>query len=378
MIDGNLLRVAVNSLTVQYGNDKVRFSTPAPEVPNHYLEQTMLSQRSEDILKIIVSEYISSAAPVPSETIARLYPSKVSPATIRSEMVRLESDGYITRPHISAGGVPSDKAYRCYVESLIDEGWLPESEQEAIKHVFREVTQGLEEWARLATALLSQRLRGVGLASTPQARECHFKRMELVLIQEFLVLLVVVLRDANLVKELLTTDDPVSQEDLTVIANRANEAYRGLTRSQISDRPAASSLIERLVKSKLEQLMKAEDDREYGELYLDGLRHLLAEPEFTGTATAGDIVEMFEDKTMLRDLVAALSDEPGVRVTIGSENKESVLKGCTIVLRSYGVPGKVRGTIGIIGPTRMQYKQVFPTVKYLSSIMSELTEKLSV
>lgn len=339
----------------------------------------MLSQRSEAILKIIVSEYISSAAPVPSETIAHLYTSKVSPATIRSEMARLESDGYITRPHISAGGVPSDKAYRCYVESLIEEGWLPEGEQESIKQVFREVTQGLEEWARLATALLSQRLRGVGLASTPQARECHFKRMELVLIQEFLVLLVVVLRDANLVKELLTTDEPVSQEELTVIANRANEAYRGLTRSQISTRPAGSSLTERLVKSKLEQLMKAEDDRESGDLYMDGLRHLLAQPEFsTIPGVASDLVEMLEDKTMLRDLIAALSDEPGVRVTIGSENKESALKGCTIVLRSYGVPGKMRGTIGIIGPTRMQYRQVFPTVKYLSSIMSELTEKLSV
>jgi heat-inducible transcriptional repressor len=337
----------------------------------------MLSQRAQTILKIIVSEYINTASPVPSERIVRSYSLGVSPATIRSEMARLEEEGFITRPHISAGGIPSDKAYRHYVESLIDEGWLPPKEQAAIKQVFRQVTRGAEEWARLATALLSQRLSGVGLASAPQARECRFKRMELVLIQEFLVLLVVVLGDAKLVKELLTIDSPLSQDELTVIANRANDHYSGLTRSQVSAMPARASAIEQQVKSAMEDLMQSEDEHECGELYLDGMRHLLAQPEFTEPGTASNIVEMLEDRRMLRELINALSDEPGLRVTIGSENKDSLLKGCTIILRSYGVPGQTRGAIGIIGPTRMQYHQALPTVEYLSSLMTQLTEKVS-
>ena len=369
--------VAARTLTVKYVDDKVRFGTSDPGVPKFCWEGIMLSERAATVLRIIVSEYIASANPVPSESIARRYPLGVSPATIRAEMARLEEEGYITRPHISAGGVPSDKGYRHYVESLVDEGWLPAEEQEAIRRLFHEVKQDVEDWVHLTTELLSQRLKGIGLASVPQAKECHLKHLELVAIQELLVLLVVVLREAKLIEELLTVESAVTQGELTMIASKANEAYRGLTCSQISAKPASSSSLEQHVKAKLEKMMGVEDEHECGELYFDGLRHLLSQPEFTSPGKASDIVELLENRTMLRNLVTALSDEPRVEVTIGSENREKSLQGCTIILRSYGVPGKMKGAVGVIGPTRMRYTQVIPTVKYLSSLMSELTGKLS-
>src|SRR4030042_421110 len=119
----------------------------------------MLTKRAETILKIVVAEYITTAVPVPSEHIARGYGLGVSPATIRNEMARLEDGGYIVRPHISAGAVPTDRAYRYYVESVIADESLPESDRESIREMFEEVRQELNEWLRVTTGVLAKRLK---------------------------------------------------------------------------------------------------------------------------------------------------------------------------------------------------------------------------
>jgi len=240
----------------------------------------MPSKRGEAILKIIVGEYISTATPVASEAIARRYKLKVSPATIRNEMARLEEEGYILRPHISAGGIPSDRGYRYYVERLVEEGKLPHEEYEAIRRRFRQVEQRIEEWMRLATTVLAQRLRNLALAVLPQLEECHVRHLELVVLQEFLVMLVLVLEEMTIRQHLLTLEKAVSQDELTAIANKLNESYRGLTGSQIGARTLQLSPVEEQVSAKVTQLMQVEDESQYDEFYVDGLRHLLAQPEF--------------------------------------------------------------------------------------------------
>lgn len=338
----------------------------------------MLSQRSEAVLRIIISEYIATAVPVSSEVIAYRYSLNVSPATVRNEMAHLEEEGYIVRPHVSAGGVPSDKGYRHYMESVIIDGEsLSEDDQRSIRELFDQVRQEFNEWLRVVTAVMSHRLRGIALATVPQANECHFRRIELVALEKYLVLLVLILRGSRFRQHLLTFEHVVSQEDLAVIAQRFNVAYEGLTFPEIVDHRATLSEAEGQIRDGITELMRAEDQEWSGELYLDGLRHLLAQPEFNDVNKMAALVGAMEEKRLLRNLVGKLSDDPEVevKVTIGRENVDEVLKDCTVIIRSYGVPGKMIGAVGLIGPTRMPYNRVIPTVRYLSSVMSELTQK---
>jgi heat-inducible transcriptional repressor len=197
-----------------------------------------------------------------------------------------------------------------------------------------------------------------------------------VAVQDFLALLIIVLQEARLKQHLLTLDQVISQDELTTISNKLNAAYKGLTQSQISAKELELSPIEKHVREALLQIMRAEDERQNEELYLYGLRHLLSQPEFIkGEKTIG-LVEVLEERVMFNSLLSSVSSKMGTKVIIGNENKEQALRRCSVILNSYGIPGIAEGAIGIIGPTRMPYNQVIPTVNYLSSLMSELVSEL--
>ncbi len=334
----------------------------------------MLSKRSETILKIIVGEYIVTASAVPSETIASRYSLRVSSATVRNEMARLEEEGYITRPHISAGGIPSDKAYRYYVESLIEEGKLAPEEYQAIRQRFQQSEQRLEEWMRLATTLLAQKMGSLALGVPPPLKECHIRHLELVTLQEFLVLLVLVLEGMRVRQHLFTVEQAVTQDELNAISNKLNASYRGLTCSQIGAYQLQLSPLEEQVSARVTRAMQDEDESQHNELYTDGLRHLLAQPEFSTTTKMLNLMEMLEEKSVLRNLLVSLGSEPGMRVAIGRENEDKLLQDCSVLLHSYGTSSRRQGTLGIIGPTRMPYAQAIATLTCLSSIISELME----
>lgn len=336
----------------------------------------MLSARRGLILKIIVEEYVATTVPVASEVIARNYTLKVSPATIRNDMARLEEEGYLLRPHTSAGGMPTDKAYRYYVESLLQEVDLPEEERLTIRHLFHQVERELEEWVRLASVILSRRVHNVAVVTLPQAKECRLKHLELVALQEFIVLLILVLREARIRKQLLTFEQVVSQDELTVVANKLNFRYAGLTSSQIRSREFRVSPAEKEITEIIVRAMEGEDERQHAELYLNGLRHLLRQPEFAKSSQALEILELLEEKSSLAATLSSLRGGEGVQVTIGGENKEQALQTCSLILSSYGIPQEARGIIGVIGPTRMHYEQAIPTVRYLSTLMSEMVSEL--
>ena len=331
-----------------------------------------LSRRRENILRIIVGEYIATATPVASESIARNYRLGVSPATIRHEVARLEEEGYITRPHPSAGSTPSDKGYRYYIECLIEEEELSEEEQRFVRQAFHRAEQELEEWVHLATILLAQMLKSMALATMPRTIECHFRHLDLVAVQEFLTLIILLIQEAKLKRQLLPLDQALSQDELNAMANKLNRAYKGLTRSQIEGKELPLSPREEQVKEVVVQMMHSEDKRQDEEIYLDGMRHLLSQPEFAKGRKMLDMVEVVEGKSVFHNLFSSLKGETGVKVIIGRENKEEALHRCSVVLNSYEIPGGAKGTVGVIGPTRMPYSRVIPTINYLSSLMSEL------
>ena len=335
-----------------------------------------LPQRRETILRIVIGEYTASGFPIASESIARNYALGVSSATIRNEIARLEEEGYITHPHTSAGSTPSDKGYRYYVESLLEGPKLPEEEQYSIQLLFQQVKQELEEWARLTVEVLAERLRNIALVTLPWATEYHFKHLDLVEMQDFLALLVLVLQEAKIKQQVFPLEQAMSQDELTALANRLNVAYKGLTCSQIGSQKLAPSPIEQQISDSIMQLMEAEGQQEYEELYFYGLRHLLSQPEFSRSERMLKLLELLEKKSIPKSVLSPLRSDKGIQVTIGKENKEETLQECSVVLGNYGIPGETMGSIGVIGPTRMSYNRAISTVRYLSSVMTELMTEL--
>jgi heat-inducible transcriptional repressor len=330
-----------------------------------------LPERRGTILKIIVGQYVASATPVASESIARGYSLGISPATTRHEMAHLEEEGYIARPHTSAGAVPSDKGYRYYVEWLLKEAKLSQEEQLAIQLFFYQAEQEPQNWARVAVTVLTQRLKNIALATPPHTPVCHFRHLELIALQELLILLVLVLQEGKIKQQLLALEQAVSQDELTALANKLNAAYQGLTYSQIGAQELDLSPIEERIIGTIVQVMEAEEKQQYEQFYLDGWRHLVSQAEFIKSKKMLHLIEALEERSILNNLLGSLGSESGVKVTIGSENEEEVLQECSVILSNYGAQGK-RGAIGVIAPTRMPYNQAIPTIDYVSTIMSEL------
>jgi len=335
----------------------------------------MLTKRRSDILKIIVGEYISTGLPVSSHTVARRGVG-VSPATIRNEMVELEEEGYLCQPHTSAGRIPSDEGYRHYIESIMGEVQLSLAEQRLIRHQFHQVESEVEEWIRLAAAILSRTVRNVAIVTLPKPCKSRLKHLDLVSLQEFLVLLVLVLREAKLKQQVLALEEAVSQEELSVSARRLSSACAGLTCSEISNKDLGLSPLEGQVVGAVVQMMQAEEGEAYEEPCVDGLHHMLSHPEFASKSTLAAIVELLEQKSLLKSLLPQVLTGEGVRVVIGRENKQDVMRDCSMVITRYGIPGEIGGAVGVMGPTRMPYNRAIPTVCFLSSVMSEMVGEL--
>jgi len=331
-----------------------------------------LTPRREAVLRIIIGEYIATAVPVASETISRNYNLGVSPATIRNDMAYLGEEGYIVRPHTSAGTVPLDKGYRYYVESLAAEVELPLEEQYRIRNLFREAEEEFERWLRLAVSIMARLVRNAALVTLPKPGQCRFRHLELVALHEFVSLMVLVLSEAILKRQLLSFDEPMTQERLTILANKLNAVYSGLTSSEILAKEVELPLGEKQITEAVVDIMVAEDALEYEEPYLEGLRLMLGQPEFAQKDRMLGIMEMMETKAWLSSAFSRRSSDAGVQVVIGEEHQDVTLRDLSLVFSRYGVPGRVGGTIGVIGPTRMDYRRAISTVSYMSAVLSDL------
>src|SRR4030042_1494117 len=331
-----------------------------------------LTQRREAVLKIIVSEYITTAVPVASDAIFRNYPLGVSPATIRNDMAYLEEEGYIARPHTSSGSVPLDKGYRHYVESLTKEPELPLEEQYRIQKLFQEVEEEFERWLKLAATVAARLVRNAALVTFPKSTQCRFRHLELVASQEFAALMVLVLSEAIIKRQLLSFEEPATQERLTTMADKLNAAYLGLTSPEILAKKGRLTPEEKQVAKAVIDIMAAEEALEYEEPYLDGLRLMLGQPEFAHKDRMLSIMELMERNEWISSALAHQSSDVGVQVVIGEENRNETLRDLSLVFSRYGIPGRVGGTIGVIGPTRMDYRRAISTVDYMSGVLSDL------
>ena len=334
----------------------------------------MLTDRQKQILNIIVDRYIRSSAPVPSDVVAGKMDRPVSSATIRNEMAELDKAGYITRPHTSAGGVPSDKAYRAYVESLYIPD-LPRQVQEEIQGRFSQTTMEIEAWGRMAVRMLAGLVHTLAMISFPAAAPPRWRRLELVYLEEFLALLIMVLDESRLRQRLLPLKEAMTQDQLTRVANKLNALYSGNTQKEVAVRDREFAPFESEVVEAAGGLLKQEYDSEPAH-FIDGLRHMFAYPELAAGPTARNVLELVEDGELVPVVLSQAPGTDDVNVTIGTEHRMNQLHPFSVVYARYGEPSETGGVVAILGPTRMRYPDAISNVRYFSHLMTEMVGSL--
>ena len=336
----------------------------------------MLTTRQESILKLIVEGHVRTAAPIGSATIAKAHDLGVSPATIRKDVAALEVAGYIKRPHASSGSLPLDKAYRHYVESVVSAqvDQVPKGFGSAMRRELSGVERDVEEWASAAAGILARRVGNMAIATFPKAKESRVKHLEIVYLQDFLALLIVVLEQARLRRQLIRLDQPIEQEELNAPSNRVRSELTGLTRREIESKAMMLTPLEADVVEATVLILREEDEAAYRDHYVDGMRNLLNQPEFAENDKVRAMVQSVEDGSLVRAVLDETPGEGAVRVIIGEENKGNLLWPLSVVICRYGIPGEAIGAVGAVGPTRMEYSKTIASVRLLSSVMSDLVE----
>ena len=329
-----------------------------------------LEGRRETVLKIIIKDYITGAVPVASKIIVDKYGLKLSSATIRNDIACLEEEGYVTHPHRSAGSVPTDKAYRYYVESIGEDIELPPLEQYLLYQLFQETKEEIEQWLKLIAAFLARFVHNMAVITSPRVIHSRLKYFDLVALQDFVALLILVLYGAKVKQQVLSFNRKFTQDELTKLANKLNSIYVGMTSGEILTNEAELSPEEKQVSQCLVKMVDTEDKLEYGKPYLKGLRLMLSQPEFANNPKTLNILEMLEGENWLRNISCQEFSERGIKVIIGEENLEPSLQDLSLIISPYGIPNKVGGIVGVLGPKRMDYARAISSLNCLSTLLS--------
>ena len=334
----------------------------------------MLNDRRSSLLNLIVEEYVDTALPVGSQYIVRKHGMPVSSATVRLEMARLEEDGYISQPHTSAGRVPSDKGYRYYVETLMSEDVIPLVERETIRHQFHQAEHAMEQWFQLAAAVLAHSVSNFAVVTSPRSKETRLRHVQMVPMQDTSALCVVVLNEARIRQQVMSFSAFMEQA-LTVAAGRLSERLAGMSLTEIRAQPEPASEIETLIMRSVIELMDQEDVA-LGEVFRDGVREVLSQPEFARSERILDLIDVLEQRTLSSAIPIRQVTEDGISVVIGSENSHEAMRECSVVVARYGIEGGPSGVVAVLGPTRMRYARTIPTVRYLAQLLGDLIAQI--
>ena len=332
-----------------------------------------LSDRQLKILQAIISDYVENAEPVGSRSIAKKYDLGVSPATIRNEMSDLEEMGYLTHPHTSAGRVPSDKAYRLYVNELMKKKNLSMQEKQAITDRLSASRDEFDATLRHAAELLSEITHLASFAMSPATNQETISFIRLMPVDDRTIILMIVAESGSVTNTTLRLGVPYSLDALEVLSKNMTVNYKGRTLDDvlkseiIEDVGSDIEALSQLRGSVMPSFMRTLEDMLNVHLYMDGMMNIFNLPEYSSIDRARDFMELFSKKDEFTRMM--LDRDDGVVVTIGEENDS--MKDCTLITASYHVDGKLVGKIGVIGPTRMKYDEVTSIMEYLTNNLSE-------
>lgn len=338
-----------------------------------------LSERQKIILALVIRDYIEVAQAVSSNRIVESYGLKMSSATVRNEMVALTEMGFLRQPHTSAGRVPTEEGYRYFVRQLMGHTELPDHTKAMISHQFYQAGLDVDRWLRLAASVLAQQSQGASLVTAPHPEQPIFKHIELISTHGRQVLMVLVLAGGEVSQQMLALAEPVTQEQLSQTAQRLNSLFAGLRTDDVEALSSQLDILDREVARLVVEDMRRTGDVISGEVYRDGITSVLSEPEFGEMEMARKALRVLEERTLLEDLLTRTmlnSELGGVQVLIGGEGTWEELRGCSMVLARYGVPGLSSGMVGVLGPIRMPYGRTISTVRFVTGLLSDLITDL--
>ena len=338
-----------------------------------------LDERKTKILHAIIQTYLETGEPVGSRTIAKASDLNLSSATIRNEMSDLEELGYIVQPHTSAGRIPSDKGYRFYVDHLMEE---KDHEISDMKELVIEKTERMEFVLKQIAKILATNTNYATVVSAPQTHHGKVKFIQLSAVDDSQVLATIML-DGNIVKnKIIPVEEPLSNETMLKLNMLLNTNLNGLTVDEINlglitKMKEQAGIHEEIIAQVLNTVAETIHEDDDLEIYTSGATNIFKYPELSDSQRASELISAFEEKQALADLISETQgdEETGIQVYIGNESPIQTMKDCSVVTATYELGEGVKGTIGIIGPKRMDYENVMDNLKNLKSQLDKILKR---
>lgn len=339
----------------------------------------MLNERKKKILQIIIEDYISSAEPVGSRTIARKYDLGLSPATIRNEMSDLELLGYLEQPHTSAGRIPSAQAYRFYVDALIEPGTLTDNDMALIDGWYNERRRNIDDIFQSTAKILSRMTQNVSMVLTNQQTIANFCYLKFLPLDSQHAILCIVADDGSIDTNVVDIPLGMSSEEMDYLAGKMSKLLEDRNLSDISveilQNVHTDVVEDKLIFSSLLQAVrKMTGRRQEQKVFLGGTKQLLNQPEFRDVERVRNLLGILEEEKVLKDLLQG-GEDSGLKVTIGSENNFTGIQDCSMVQATYRLNGQIVGTMAVLGPTRMEYGKVISVMDYLHKYLKTILDK---
>ena len=343
----------------------------------------LFNERIREILHWVIATFIITGKPVGSRSIARHSREQLSPATVRSIMADLEEMGYLHQPHASAGRVPTDKAYRFYVDYLLKRRNLSPRDKDMIDRGLQ-LDDSAEHLMVRASQVLSRASKNVGIVVSPPISRVALSHLQFVRLADSRILVILVSRSGIVQNRVIHYPEEVSQTELDQAARYIVEHFKDLTlfeiRNQIlkmiqKEQALYDKFMQRIITLSSRAFSATESEQD-AELYLDGTSNLIKTPEFSDINRIKLLFETIEQKSRLASLISRCieGDTQEVRITIGAENALQGIEDCTLITSRYVVDEKTHGSLGILGPTRMEYARAISLVEYVAGLFGRVLE----
>lgn len=330
----------------------------------------ILSDRKNKILYAVITEYIKSAEPVGSRTVSRRYKLNLSPATIRNEMSDLEEMGYLEQPHTSSGRIPTQKGYRLYVDCLMETWDLSPREVDWINKIFNIKMREIDKIIQHAAKVLSALTHYTSLVLGPQIGRSAFEQLQIFPLDSEKALVVMITDTGFVESKLIELPRMLSREELFKVVWYLNKKLKGLTIDEITFSLIKEMKLELLdeigfIEQTVNLIGESFSSGKERRVYLGGATNILNQPEFRNIDKIKKIFNVLEEEAVLSNLLEeSLSDS--LKIMIGEENKIEEIKECSLITATYKIGGKTIGTIGVLGPTRMDYSKVVSIVEHIT------------
>ncbi len=342
----------------------------------------ILDERSKEMLALLIKTHIATGEPVGSRSISRLTREGLSSATVRNIIAELENAGYLEQPHTSAGRVPSDKGYRFFVDHILEQTQLSESDETGIQRgMLGAQWPSADQLMSRASHLLSRFSESVGIVISPSIAHDIIKHFDFIRLSDGRILVITVSRAGIVQDRLVRIDENLTQDELNQTANYVNDHFSGMSlfsiRTELLKRLSEEkALYDRLLQNAAMLCKRGlgETDQPDSEVFVEGASNIVTKPDFADAERMHELLRVFEEKNRLIKILnecVGLATLQSVTIRIGAENNLPSLRGCTLITSYYSYGDHVTGSLGVVGPVRMEYARIIGVVNYVARLLEQ-------